>query len=292
MRIQEALEKFLIQLKADGRSQHTIRQYARHVHLFAHWAHEVGHSGKVMEITHEDLARFLSSPGARTRKHGGLKKATSVNTLRSTLKGFFGYLHKAGYITQDPSRLIRRALCGVTPPRTLNKSEIKRLMDVFLQGRGPEAKRDFALFHMMLETGVRLSSSLALDIQDVDLERGELWLRTTKNSRPEKTFLSSKIIQHLYKYISDRKHGPLFPNQYGKRLSVRHVQRRFNHWLEKAGIKNNYSCHSLRHSFATNLYKKTHDLFLVQRALNHRSIVSTLTYAHVDEDRLRLILQS
>ncbi len=84
MTIDDALARFLVQLEADGRSPHTIAQYRRHVRLFAAWWRDVGPGGAVGDIGHEDIARFLSSPQARTRRDTGAKKATSVNTLRSS----------------------------------------------------------------------------------------------------------------------------------------------------------------------------------------------------------------
>ena len=72
MTIDEALEKFLIQLEADGRSPHTIGQYRRHVRTLARWCRDVRHGGRVSDITHEDLARFLTSRQARTSARGGV----------------------------------------------------------------------------------------------------------------------------------------------------------------------------------------------------------------------------
>ncbi len=109
MTIEDALSRFLIQLDADGRSPHTLAQYRRHLRTLARWAADVGHSGQVSEISHEDLARFLVSPQGQTSARGGKKKAASLNCLRSSLKGFFRYLHRAGYTAEDPSVVIRRA---------------------------------------------------------------------------------------------------------------------------------------------------------------------------------------
>jgi len=102
MTIDEALERFLTQLRADGRSEHTVRQYERHVRLLARWAADVGHTGAAGELSHEDLARFLASPHGRTSARGGTRKASSTNALRGSLRGFFACLHRAGYIAQDP----------------------------------------------------------------------------------------------------------------------------------------------------------------------------------------------
>ena len=124
MLIEDALSKFLTQLQADGRSHHTISQYQRHIRLFARWWADDGRCGEeVNAIGHEDVARFLAATVARTRPDGGVKKASSMNAFRSSLKGFFSYLHQAGYIPLDPGRLIRRAICGTPLPQALTEDE-------------------------------------------------------------------------------------------------------------------------------------------------------------------------
>jgi len=290
MKIQEALEKFIIQLKANGRSFHTINQYERHVSLFGHWMVKVERSAIIKSISHKDVASFLVSSMARTRRYGGVKKAVSMNALRSSLKGFFQYLHKAGLITQDPTRLTRRAICGTPPPRTLSDADRKRLFDLLEKGLGFETKRDNALFKLMIETGIRLGSAIALDVEDVDLDNNEIWLNSTKGDRPEKAFIPPSIHTFLFDLIAMVKSGPLFTARNGKRLSIRHIQRRFRIWQERAGIKRMASPHILRHTFASRLYQRSGDIFLVKQALKHRSITSTLIYAHADESRLKQIL--
>ena len=287
MYIEEALSKFLIQLEADGRAASTIAQYDRHVRLFAAWCAQVRHCGDLSEITHEDIARFLSSPQARTRANGGLKKATSVNSLRSSLKAFFGYLHEADYTAHNPGRLIRRAICASPPPRVLSEAETSRLLATLAAGTSKEDRRDHALFNLMLSTGIRLGSAIALDAEDVDLDAGQIHIRTTKGNRPERVFIGKAITKHLGTYLKDLPHGPLFQNAKGQRLSQRQVQRRFHMWSEKAGLPPSVSVHCTRHTFATRLYKKTGDVFLVKEALRHRSITSTLVYAEADQERLR-----
>ncbi|MFH0947122.1 MAG: tyrosine-type recombinase/integrase, partial [Planctomycetota bacterium] len=126
----------------------------------------------------------------------------------------------------------------------------------------------------------------ALDVEDVDLEAGELWLRTTKNDRPDRVFLAPATVELLRPFIEGRS-GPLFTGRNGHRLSSRHVQRRLAMWLGRVGVTRHASPHSLRHSFATRLYEKTGDMLLVKSALGHRSILSTAIYAHAGGDRLR-----
>jgi site-specific recombinase XerD len=79
----------------------------------------------------------------------------------------------------------------------------------------------------------------------------------------------------------------------GSRLTARPIQLWFAKLCREAGIfpasggRGKVSVHSLRHTFATNLYHRTGDLYLVQRALGHRQIGTTEIYARVGNDRLK-----
>lgn len=75
MLITEALDLYLTQLSADGRSQHTIAQARRHVRLFAAWWGERAVKG----VGHADVARFLASAVACRRADGAPRKVTSWN---------------------------------------------------------------------------------------------------------------------------------------------------------------------------------------------------------------------
>jgi integrase/recombinase XerD len=290
MTIADALDRYLVQLEADGRSPHTIGQARRHVRLLAAWLAGEGGSQDLATIDHEVLARFLASPAARTRPDNRTKKATAMNCLRSSVRTFFEYVAKAGYLSRNPAGVIKRALCASPPPRSLSEADQARLLATLAAVEGPEAARDHLLFHLMLATGIRLGSALAIETTDVDLERGELTLRSAKGDRPETVYLGEAIREHLRRYMAGCCSVQLFTGRSSHPPSPRHIERRFREWLKKAGITRHATPHSLRHSFATGLYAKTGDILLVKAALRHRSISSTLVYAHVDADRLRKAL--
>lgn len=291
MNIGEALSKFQVQLQADGRSPHTIKQYMRHIHLFSRWGADNGLSGEVDEVSHEDVARFLSSPIARTGRSGAIKKAISMNSLRTSLKGFFAYLQKTGDVLQDPARLTKRARCSSPPPRSLSKDEIDRFFQAIQyeidQKSSFASKRDFVLFKLLAETGMRIGSAINLNIEDLDLENQEIWIRSAKGDQPNRIFIPLSIHQVLIDHVNGMGCGPLFTGAKGRRLSQRHVQRRFSIWRDRAKINKAASPHWFRHGFAIRLYNRCLDVLLVKEALCHKSISSTLVYAKVSEDRLR-----
>ena len=105
-----------------------------------------------------------------------------MNALRTSIRCFFGYLHEAGYLHENPARLLRRAICGSTRSRALSEEEQERLLDVLDRGETSEERRDQVLFKLMLMTGIRIGSALALDVNDVDLERGEVRLRRSRET--------------------------------------------------------------------------------------------------------------
>ncbi|HEX5050424.1 MAG TPA: tyrosine-type recombinase/integrase [Planctomycetota bacterium] len=285
MQLQEALQAFLLQLSADGRSPHTIGQYRRHGTALATWLAATGTSTTVAKLTPDLLARFFAADAAKNSCRGGAKKAVSLNAMRTSIRCFASHLHQSGLVATNPARLLRRARCAPPPPRALHPDEQARLLKVLANARGPEAERDRMLVELLLGTGVRIGSALALDIGDIDFAHGEIALRQTKNDRPATAVLPSALAKKLKAFVGKRADGPLFLAG-DRRVSTRHAQRRLAGWLAKAGIVGR-SAHSLRHCFAASLLARTGDLRLVQAALNHASIVSTTIYTLVDRARLR-----
>ena len=279
MKISDALEMFVLQLDANGRSAHTRGQYARHAKMLIAALGDVD----VAAVDHVMIAKFLASPATRERRGRGTRKATSANALRSSLRVFFAWVHAAGYAPRNAAALVQRARCGPRPPRALAPADQERLLAV-LRERDADG-RDHALFHLLLGAGLRIGSALALEVADLDLDRGEAQLRKAKGDRPAVVCLPRAVCDHLRLYLAGRLEGPVFPG-----MGPRHANRRLKHWLREAGVAAPASPHALRHAFATGLLARTGDLALVQAALNHASITSTTCYARVATERLREVL--
>ena len=285
MQLQAALEAFQVQLAADGRSEHTRLQYRRHVTGLITWLERTGHPTETLAITPTTVAGFFASDAARMSARGGAKKATSANAQRTSLRCFFRWVHESALAPTNAARLLKRARCAPPPPKALHADEVGRLRKALADAAGREAERDRMLIEFLLGTGVRLGSAIALDVEDLDYEHGEISVRRAKNDYPVSVVMSKAVAKALRRFVGKRDSGPLFL-AHGRRISVRHAQRRISKWLCAAQIAGR-SGHSFRHTFACDVYAKTGDLQLTQQALTHRAIASTVIYAKLDRARLR-----
>ncbi len=279
--------RFLTQLRADGRSPHTIRQYARHLSLLGRWWGREHPGDDIAAIGHQGLASFLASDDALLRADGEPKKAASMNALRTSLRGFFDYLHRSGALVSNPARVVRMARTSSSAPQPLKPAENERLRAALATATTKAERRDQALFTFLLTTGARLSSALALQVGDLDLNAHEARLRELKGGGALTVYLDMAVVWMLKHELGSRRDGHVFGSSTGSRLTARHAQRRFELWRDRAGLPKRYSPHSLRHTFATLLYERTGDILVVKEALGHRAITSTMVYAKAGPARVR-----
>jgi len=283
MKVSKAITRFDTQLRADGKSERTRQAYLRDLGKLEAW---LKRDAEVRTITPDTLARFLANG------NGEPKSALTVNRTKTALRVFFRFLNDAGYLSDNPARLIRSTPTDRRVPSYLSSDEAKMLLAAIAGCDSPIAKRDHAMLSLLLGTGIRLGSLVALNVGDVNLAEGTMTIKA-KGGREETVFLNARLCKLLARYIkavSATDGTPLFRSRNGGRLGPRQVQLRLKHWLGGAGITKPLSVHSLRRTFATRLYAKTGDLHLVQRALGHRHITTTEIYVKVEDKALRRAL--
>jgi site-specific recombinase XerD len=284
VRLSTAIRRFDTQLQADAKSDHTRGAYLRDLGKFKDWQRADPH---IADIGPGTLARYLASDVPAT------KPAISANRTKTALRVFFQFLTDAGYLDTNPARLIKNGRTESKIPAHLTADEARRLMLAIRGTRSDAADRDRALFALLLHTGVRLGSAIALRAGDVNFDQRTAQINGKGGTR-QSVYLTSTIRRLLKSYIKAfglTPDDPLFPARSGGHLCARQVQLRFKHWLDKAGITRHLTVHSTRHTFAMNFYRKTGDLRLVQTALGHRHISTTEIYARVEDTALRRALE-
>ena len=83
-----------------------------------------------------------------------------------------------------------------------------------------------------------------------------------------------------------------FTTKEGGKLDPRYIQRMVKRYAAKAGIEKDITPHTLRHSFATDLYRETTNIQLTQKALGHANLATTQIYTHIVDEELEDALKS
>ena len=290
MRLSQATMRFSRQLAANGCSVHTLAAYQRDLGALANW---LGGNPAIGRISPDSLARFLASSVALQTPNGDPRASITVNRVKSALRSFFAFCVESGWIKENPARLIRSSPSRAKDPTVLTEDEVRRLEAATQTRIGSTTGRDRLILELFLGTGIRLGSLVGLNVGNVDLQSGTLNIRA-KGGAEARVFLNPRLVGMLGRFLKENgtqgacgPHTPLFRGRSGRRLGARAIQLKFARWVKVAGIDRPVSVHSLRHTFATRLYEKTGDLYLVQRALGHRNITTTEIYARVSDGALR-----
>ena len=158
--------------------------------------------------------------------------------------------------------------------------------------------RDRAILETFFSTGMRAGELVNLNREQIKIKPGVKELEISiigKGNRPRTVYLSERAINWLRKYLEKRddKEKALFINYRGKipstRLNIRSMERIVKKYAVLAGLPLTTVCHTIRHSFATDLLRKGVDLRVVQEFLGHRNIATTQIYTHVTRPQLREI---
>jgi len=274
MRLDEAITEYLDSLTDEGRSPRTVDAYMRDLRLLVF---HLGPDADVGDVTPPQLLAFARSEAVVLRPDGEPRSRNSTNRTRSAVRGLFGFLVRLWVIRADPSRVLRIKAVKPPRPRVLSMGEEVRLLEVVAGEGTVVARRDSLMIRVLLGTGIRLSSLVAMNVEDLDSSR--LWIRA-KGERVLAVEVPEDLAGDLLEYVQGRDIGPVWLSARGRRLGKRQVQARLAMWVKKAGIKG-VGVHDLRRAFATRLYDETRDLRAVQRALGHRSLVTAGRYVGV-----------
>jgi len=165
-------------------------------------------------------------------------------------------------------------------------------------GRYPTGQRNHLLLKLMLDTGLRLSETVNLQWKDLDLNTGKLTVRQGKGKKDRTLWVGEDTLKLLRKWrerqARDVKGSPghVFTTLDGKSVSPRYVQQMVKRCAARAGIAKDIHPHTLRHSFATDLYRQTKDIRLTQKALGHANLATTQIYTHLVDEDLEAALKS
>ena len=209
-----------------------------------------------------------------------------------TLRGFYAWLHASGHLRSDPARLIDLPKSGLKLPDVLGVEQVERLLSAHDHGT-PLGLRNAAMLELLYAAGLRVSELIGLDVTAVNLEAGfaRVWGKGGKErvvpiGRKAMDCLAAYLAKGrpvLLKKLSSRH---LFVARAGKPMTRQGFWKLLRKYAVEAGIEQNITPHSLRHSFASHLLEGGADLRSVQVMLGHSDITTTQIYTHVAQKRL------
>ena len=167
-------------------------------------------------------------------------------------------------------------------PTVLDQAEQAALLAV-PNKRYPTGLRNKAMIRLMLDTGLRVSEAIDLNWSDIDLMTGKLFVRQGKGGKDRILWVRGEALDLIQLWRDRQITGckNVFTSLKGKALSPRYLQATVKRYAAKAGINKRVSPHTLRHSFATDLYRESKDIRLTQKALGHADLSTTMIYTHI-----------
>jgi integrase/recombinase XerC/integrase/recombinase XerD len=228
-------------------------------------------SVEVTPVTVNDFLSFVSSMQTY--------KPKTFHRIISTLSSFYRFLNAQGAVTTNPLTGIDRPRIKQQDIKYLKHNQVLRLIDSI------EDPRDKLIVRTIYATGVRVSELCNINIDDIDFDEHTIRIRG-KGDKTRIVFVDEDTLAEILRFIGNRITGPLFIGQQGKHISSRAIQHIFNHYAPQ-GI----TPHKIRHSYASELYKRSKNLRVVQENLGHTSIKTTEIYLHTDIDERRQVYQ-
>lgn len=262
----EYLTRLFNELTLRNYSRKTTQSYTRCVREFIHFA------------AHTQPSRDLIKRFLLTKQHGNLAPQT-LNLYLNAIKFFYRNI-----LQIPPQSDIKFAKTPRRLPVVLTRKEILHLISTI------KNKKHALLIAISYGAGLRVSETVDLKVQDLDLAQLTLHIKQAKGRKDRITLFPKKLVQQMQSIIAAKPPTAyVFESERGGQLSTRTAQIIFHNALRRAQISKPATFHALRHSFATHLLENGTDIRYVQVLLGHNNIRTTQRYTQVTNPQLKKI---
>lgn len=269
----------------------TLESYERDLKQFLTFLEErdIHH---LEEVTRTSILLYFSM-----LKERGKAPAT-ITRASVSLKAFFQYLLASRVINQDPYVKVDTPKHDKKLPHILSIEEIDKLLAM------PDVTtvlglRDKAMLEMLYATGLRVSELNAIKVQDIDLDYG--FVRGVSSTGKERIIpIGSVTVKWIQRYMKEalpvlHKEGTsthLFLNRQGQGISRQGFWKMIKKYGKEAGLTDELTPHTLRHSFASHLLERGADIRAVQEMLGHGDISTIQVYLQRSKQNLKSVYDS
>ena len=272
------LNSFVYYLTVEkGMAENSVESYRRDVRDFLEYNPQ-----HLYEYTAQDITGYLTD-----LLEAGLVN-TSVARKRVALKQFFTFLEDNGENIQVDFAQVPKIKIGQHLPDYLDVETMLKLLDGLPTSTVLE-KRNKVMLELLYATGMRISELLNLTIHDINFSEQVILVRGKGSKQRFVPFVDSVAVL-LQEYLKEVRpvllkfeHTDiLFLNNRSQKLSRMGFWKILRKITQEAGLKQEITPHTFRHSFATHLLEAGVNLRIVQALLGHSSLNTTQIYTHID----------
>lgn len=278
-----------------GVSANTLSNYTRDLDRYAKYLSELGRKelSSVSATDVEGYVAYLRRGDQATRR--APLAASSAGRALVVARGLHRFALLEGEVSRDVAADVSPPGAGRHLPDTLSVAQVEALIQAIpVQENATEVDlRDAALIEVLYGTGARISEVLSLNVDDYH-RATDFLLLTGKGNKQRMVPLGSKAREAVDRYLVRARPAlarglspALFLNTRGRALSRQSAWAVLKSRALAAGITEDISPHTLRHSYATHLLEGGADVRVVQELLGHSSVTTTQIYTHVTADSLR-----
>lgn len=283
-KIDDNLNDYIDYLLLERRySNNTITSYKQEIIKFKEFIDK-----DLIEVNKDDIDKYL--------KYLSDNKLSSktISHYITCLKEFYKFLQMNDLKQENPLEFISQPKIKKTLPNVLTKEEINLLLK-FTPNTALEY-RNKAMIELLYASGIRISELINIKIYDLDLVNDTVKIMGKGNKErilPIGEYSCNILKEFIDKYrnqiLNKNNSDYLFPSKKNEHITRNAFFVILKNTAKKAGIKREFSPHTIRHSFATHLLDNGADLRSIQELLGHSDIATTQIYTHVTNKHLREI---
>lgn len=271
----DRFEQYLREVKQA--SENTVQSYRRDLMQMITYLEEKGirEAAKVTKTSLHGYILHMEEQG---------KAATTISRMMAAMKAFFNYECMQACIRRNPAESLHAPKVEKKAPVVLSVDQVSALL-AQPSGQTPKEIRDKAMLALLYATGIRVSELIGIQMEDINMNIGFLVCRDGERERTIPFGRSAKAA--LEEYLEHARNDLLrgkgsdyfFVNCTGGAMSRQGFWKIIKYYGEKAGIEEDITPHTLRHSFAAHLIARGADMRAVQTILGHSDMATTQMYA-------------
>lgn len=271
---EKLLEKFIAAKRIEGRTRPTLLYYESTIR---HLLSDV--PGSLLNFTAEDIRDYLSDFQQKRQS-----SSVTVNNIRRIFSSFFSWLEQEDYIIKSPMRRIHKVKTGTRVKSTISDEEMEILRDHC------DNKRDLAMIDFLASTGIRVGELVRLNRTDINFNEREC-IVSGKGNKQRIVYFNARAKTHLLNYLGERtdENPALFVSlhQPTERLRISGVETRLRKLGRETGVMHVHP-HKFRRTLATAAIDRGMPVEQVQRLLGHVKIDTTMQYAMVNQNNVKM----